>query len=568
MKRVRSRWNSLPLRKVDAIAALCAVIVVGLAFKLPLRSQADSLDTPASNVKKVQATASERVLQRQKQVRQIRPDNYDLRRFPITAATVDHWRHLLWTTAVVEPKEAFVADALNQILALTTETGLSAAQLQTVDQAMKVATQLYLSDAGVYRFVGERFLQTVEQSPDAEWVAVALSGLAKGKLADTELLRLSQRVKARFPGWADNVYLRTTIQEIEDQAAAVGLPPIAELLKWEVAPKQLHLYVLCRSDRRILCRAIVKDREGNFLRHEQDGKLWSVPLLLESIYDLGWNFTRGQTPQGIYRVEGVVDQPDDEFFRAYGQFPLVNLYVPFEAGAKQFLPGQPGPFNGSLGAYQALLPPSWRNHRPMHQSFWAGKAGRSLFRIHGSGEAPDFFQGKDSSFPESYNWNPTIGCLSARELYNDRGQLIHADMPGILKALTIVGGKEFAGYMVVVDVPGDELAPVALAEIEGALGAGTPVSRARGRQGATRTPAKAKPVMAQSVVRRSPPGQPTGAPGKVVYQQVAKLTQNLDKLGKVRLQPGSASESRSPESRSPGTKQRAATELAPLPTAY
>lgn len=565
MRRVQSLWNSLPFRKVDAIAALCALTVVGLAFKLPLKSQADSLDTPATTVKQTQATATERVLQRQKQLRQIRPDNYDLQRFPITAATANHWRHLLWTTAVVEPKEEFVATALNQILALTTETGLSTAQLQTVDQAMKVATQLYLSDAGVYRFVGERFLQTVEQSPDPEWVAVALSGLAKGKLAATELLRLSQRVKARFPGWSDNVYLRTTIQDIEDQAADGGLPPIADLLKWEVAPDQLQLYVLCRSDRRILCRAILKDRDGNFLRHEQDGKLWSVPLLLESIYELGWNFTRGQTPQGIYRIEGTVSQPDTEFFRAYGQFSLVNLYVPFEGGVKQFLPGQPGPFEGNLQTYQRLLPPSWRNYRPMQQSFWAGKAGRSLFRIHGSGESPDFFQGKDSSFPESYNWNPTIGCLSARELYNDQGQLIHADMPGILKALTIVGGKDFAGYLMVVDVPGDDLAPVALAEIEQELKLTKASAGKRAGQAQPKVPRKqaVRAAGTRLVMARSPQGQQGTTPAQVVPQQVAKLTRNLDKLGKVDL-PGE----RPTAARSPQVPANAAEDLAPLPTAY
>lgn len=60
----------------------------------------------------------------------------------------------------------------------------------------------------------------------------------------------------------------------------------------------------------------------------------------------------------------MVPAAEDEYFRAYGQFPLVNLFVPFEAGAKQFIPGTPGTFNGSLDQYQALLPPTWRAYRP------------------------------------------------------------------------------------------------------------------------------------------------------------------------------------------------------------
>jgi hypothetical protein len=191
-----------------------------------------------------------------------------------------------------------------------------------------------------------------------------------------------------------------------------------------------------------------------------------VPLLLESIHGLSWNFTRGQTPQGIYRMESVVPAAEDEYFRAYGQFPLINLFVPFEAGAKQFIPGTPGTFSGSLDQYEALLPPTWRTYRPLQQSYWAGKAGRSLFRIHGSGESADFFRGKDKSYPDSYNWNPTLGCLSAQELYSEKGQLLHADMPKILQALQMAGGKNFAGYLIVVDLPGDEKKPIALETLE------------------------------------------------------------------------------------------------------
>jgi len=461
----RSRF--VPKRKLEAIVVVALLAVVGWSIKPPIRTNADSLDTFPTQEKKIQATTTARILQRQKQTRQIRAENYDLERFPITASNENHWRHLLWTTAVVEPRETFVAEALNQILKLSTRASLSSVEAKTVDQAMKVGTQLYLSDPDFYGSIGQRFVETIEQSPEPEWVAVAMSGLAKGKFSTPELIRLSGAVKSRFPGWSTNVYLQTTMQEIADSATPQPLPPLKELLNWEIAPQQLHLYVLCRDDRRVLCRAVLKDQNGKFVR--QGKELWSVSLLLESIHELGWNFTRGQTPQGIYRLEGTVSQPDDEFFRAYGQFSLVNLFVPFESGAKAFLPNQPGRFVGNLADYTALLPPGWRDYRPMQQTFWAGKAGRGLFRIHGSGESVDFFRGKDKTVPESYNWNPTIGCLSARELYNEKGQLIQADMPRVLQALRQVGGKDFKGYLVVVNVPADEAKPISLPAIESAL---------------------------------------------------------------------------------------------------
>lgn len=454
-------------RTAKAIAAASALVLLGLAIKPAPKSSAGILDTPATAQKKPQATSSARVLQRQQQVRQIRPENFDLARFPLEKTNESHWRHLLWTTAVVEPQEPFVAEALNKILAQTVRPDLSDTEKEIVDMAMKVGTQLYLSDPNFYGAIGQRFLETIDQSADPEWVAVSLSGLAKGGMVATELQRMGNQVKSRFPAWTTNIFLQTTLQEIDDATSLQPFPPLKDLLTWAIAPQQLHLYVLCRPNRRILCRAVLKDRSGEFV--QQGSKLWSVPLLLESIHSLGWNFTRGQTPQGIYRIEGTVSQDNDEFFRAYGQFPLVNLFVPFEEGAKQFIPGRPGRFAGSLEDYQALLPPSWRSYRPIQQTYWAGRSGRGLFRIHGSGESPDFFSGKDKNYPNSYEWNPTIGCLSARELYSDKGQLLQSDMPKILRALQTAGGKNFTGYLMVVDVPADGKEPVSLEMVKDAI---------------------------------------------------------------------------------------------------
>lgn len=144
-------------------------------------------------------------------------------------------------------------------------------------------------------------------------------------------------------------------------------------------------------------------------------------------------------------------------------FPWSNCSYHFEPGVREFLPGRKGGFTGNIKDYQALLPPAWRNYFLIQQSYWAGKIGRSLFRIHGSGEAPDFFT-KKQQYPDSYNWNPTIGCLSALELYDDAGKLQQADMPKILNALT--SGDKISGYAIVVEVPNSSKTLISIAEIE------------------------------------------------------------------------------------------------------
>lgn len=426
---------------------------------------ADTMFLVQSGKERPQATATARILQQQRQVRQVRPENYNLNRYPVIDKHKNHWRNLLWTTAVVEPQEPYVAQALNGILALTTRSKLSNSQIQVTNMAMQVGTQLYYSNPTVYASVEQRFIQTIERSHNSQWVAMALSGLAKRKIAPDKLRQLSSRIRQR-PNWSKDVFLQTTLREVTESLTPTRVPPLKDLLNWTIAPTP-HLYVICRSDRKILCQTVLKNRNGQFVR--QNGQLWSEPLLLQSIHNLGWNFTRGQTPQGIYRIEGVVPQPGNEFFRAYGQFPLVKVFLPFESGVREFLPGRKGRFPGSVKEYQTLLPPSWRSYFPIQQSYWAGKIGRSLIRIHGSGEAPDFFSKKGHVPDEnhySYSWNPTIGCLSALELYNEEGKLQQAGMPKILNALTTVGGKNFTGYMIVVEIPSSSRAPISVAEVQ------------------------------------------------------------------------------------------------------
>jgi hypothetical protein len=458
------RW----LRHYGRYSAIAGLLLIGLILKPESKSEAQSPDSlGGSSISSEQATVNARSVQRSEQTQQVTPENYDLGRFPVVNQQEKHWRNILWTTAIVEPTEPFVADALDQILGMMALPKLTESQMRTVDAAARVATQLYLRKRSFYSRVEQRFLQAIDQSRDPEWVALSLSTLSRGGLPPEQVSSLVNRVKQRFPNWTKNISLYTTLRDVTESLAPAPTPPLGDLLNWEIAPRQTHLYVICQPDRDVLCQTVLKNRDGEFIRRS-DNSLWSIPLLLRSIHGLAWNFVRGQTPQGIYRMEGTVPQPDEKFFRAYGKFSLVNLYVPFEPGAKQFLPGKAGPFKGNLASYQALLPPSWRDNWAIQQSYWAGKAGRSAFRIHGTGESTDFFGNKGNN-PNTFNWNPTIGCLSALELYNERGELIDADMPKLLSALEMSGGKKFTGYLVVVEVPGKTGEAIALEQIDAAI---------------------------------------------------------------------------------------------------
>jgi hypothetical protein len=437
----------------SALAAIAFYLTA--APQQPAKAQA-----PAIRAYQSKATQTARNAQIQEQQQKAHPHRFDLKTYPVSDRYATHWQDSLWAIGVLAPEKEYAVQALENILQMTTAANLSNPQQAIIDTAMQVGTQLYTLKPEVYGKLKQHFIRTVDNSNDSQWVAIAFAALAKSE-DPLEIEKLSLKVKQRFPKWAQDVHLRTTIQTIKPISTT---PNLADLLKWQIAPQQAHMYVLCRPNRDVLCLAVLKDRNGKFVKQNQ--QLWSAPLLLQSLRNLDWYFTNGRTPQGIYRMEGVSLQPDDAEFHAYGQFSLVNLFVPFEDGVNAFFPNQKGKFTGNLQAYQALLPPTWRSYVPMQQTFWAGNVGRSLFRIHGSGAAIDFFQNKAIVVnAKNFDWNATLGCLSAIEIYDNRGSLLKADMPKILDALNTVGKGKVEGYLIVVDIPSSSNEAITIAEI-------------------------------------------------------------------------------------------------------
>ncbi|MFN3927058.1 MAG: hypothetical protein ACK4QL_06995 [Pseudanabaenaceae cyanobacterium] len=395
-----------------------------------------------------QATASQRQLYLRQQQEKLNASHFDLTVYPLTAKNQTHWQEVLWVVAVLEPELDYVQAALAQILQSALNPNLQTHAYTLVRSALQLTNQLVLHRPQFYQPL-QLSLQTIAtNSPHPEFVSMAVTTLYHSGADRNFIYQVLGSFPKRFPNWAANLFLFTTVEHLSFRMSNPPLPPLLDLLQWQLAPQQPMLYVFCRSDRQQLCFTLLKDKNGKFVRSGE--QLWSVPLLLQSLYSLEWNFYNGRTPQGIYRIEGIIPQPDDKFFRAYGQFPLIKLFLPFETGVKYFLSGQEGAFRGNLAEYQQLLPVSWRNYFPIQQSYWAGKLGRSLFRIHGSGEDPNYFQ---RLHPDRREWNPTLGCLASLEIYDSEGNLVQADMPKILGALAEHGNPEITGYVVVIEVP-------------------------------------------------------------------------------------------------------------------
>ncbi|WP_071455507.1 hypothetical protein [Gloeomargarita lithophora] len=388
------------------------------------------------------ATQTARREQVQREQQRLQPQHYDLRRYPLTADQETHWRRLLWATALQQPQQPQVFQALRQILNRAEAKNLTPTAQKIITQALQVSN-LYLRQYPITRPQLQPSLeQVVKTSPHPRWVALALNSLARSdSLTPAQKTQLITQTRQRFPQPPD--LLQIVLQELAQEP--LPLPPVEELLAWQAQPDQMQLYVFCQRNRWTPCTLIVKNNQGEF--HREQGQMWSRPLLLQSVYGLDWAFTYGQTPQGLQRLAGITETRKGELFRAYGQFPLVKLFLPFEPGVKEFFPGEPVP---TLAAYQERLPPRWRDYAPLHQSYQAGRLGRSLLRIHGTGDTPELFARPPGV---DHAWNPALGCLTALELYTPQGELERGDMAAILRVLDMASGGTRMGYLLVVELP-------------------------------------------------------------------------------------------------------------------
>ncbi|MEN9215399.1 MAG: hypothetical protein Q6J44_00505 [Gloeomargarita sp. DG02_4_bins_56] len=391
------------------------------------------------------ATQAARQAQLQQEQQRLQPAHYDLNRYPLTETHQTHWRRLLWATALQQPQQPYVFQALHPMLRRAAAQNLTPTEMSIITQALQVSNLYVRQHPSTRPQLQAGLLQVVRTSPHPRWVALALNALARsGSLTPAQQSQLIAQTRQRFPQPPD--LLTVVLQDLEQPPSP--LPPLEALLNWQAQPGQVQLYVFCRNDRWRPCTLIVKDNQGEFYR--EAGQIWSRQLLLQSVYGLDWAFTYGQTPQGLQRLAGITETRAGELFRAYGQFPLVKLFLPFEPGVPEFFPGQPSPWRGTLAEYQERLPPGWRDYPALHQSYQAGRLGRSLLRIHGTGDAPELFARPQGV---THEWNPALGCLTALEVYTSAGELRQGDMADILRVLAQASDGTFLGYLLVVELP-------------------------------------------------------------------------------------------------------------------
>jgi len=231
-------------------------------------------------------------------------------------------------------------------------------------------------------------------------------------------------------------------------------PALFDILTHPFEKGKVIIYCLQRNDRDYPGLTIIKKPDGKFMR-SADGAIFSIPHLARSASNLPGYITNGNTPQGIFSIQG--SEVSKNVF--IGATPNLQLVMPFEvAPGKYFHQPNMHDTTWSKKYYENLLPERWRNYQPMYEAFYAGKAERTEIIAHGTTIDPEFYRGLPF-----YPNTPSLGCLTAKEIWSGiDGTCLVSDQLALMKAFFSVGVED--GYFVIIEID-DKKQPVALDEI-------------------------------------------------------------------------------------------------------
>jgi hypothetical protein len=215
------------------------------------------------------------------------------------------------------------------------------------------------------------------------------------------------------------------------------LPQQDDFLANDFLPGQVVVCSFQYHDRNIPGYLMIRKADHTWLK-DSAGANFQVPQLARAINNLPYYLTNGNTPQGLYKLNGF----DSSSIDWIGPTTNLQMVLPFEKADKPF-------FSDTINRgkqYEQLLPTGFKQYKPLWQSFWAGKIGRSEIIAHGTTIDPSFYK-KSAYFPNT----PSMGCLCSPELWNDDGIRTYSAQQNWITALKSIGGGH-KGYLVVVEL--------------------------------------------------------------------------------------------------------------------
>ncbi len=289
---------------------------------------------------------------------------------------------------------------------------------------------------------------------DAKVFAMCVAYRMQNKLTPFPNNQLENKITQLIKNKKDEAILQQLMYRIHPSSFEKNTVPISDILDTEFLKNQTILFSFQRKNRNYPGIALIRDSVGNFIKDE-NGTIFSVPQLARSISNLPGFLTNGNTPQGIFLMDGFSISRNSFI----GPTSNIQLSMPFETSIRHFF-NDPTikDANWTEDWYKKLLTAKLINYLPLYESFYAGKAGRTEIIAHGTTIDPGYYVGE-----KYYPQTPTMGCLCTKEIWSDEdGKRLESDQQKLADALQIAGGAK--GYCVVLEID-DAQKPISLDEI-------------------------------------------------------------------------------------------------------
>jgi hypothetical protein len=316
----------------------------------------------------------------------------------------------------------------------------------------------------VYGVYPDQYIQSIqlllakETNPMLFAMAAAYSLRYDTSKVNTATIR--KRIKEQFPGYSNITVLAELDKYLNSYTRYKAPAPadLIELFRHQQVVKKKVIYSFQRHSRDYPGLAIVQNADGHFMRYS-DGRLMVFEQLARSASALPYFIPDGNTPQGIYSIQGTAVT----YNKLIGPTPNLQLIMPYERKwTTYFHAGDSAvwtPNHDMLWSYLQLLPSSMRNMPSLTEAFYAGKLGRNSIIAHGTTIDPEYFKNKPW-----YPLTPTMGCLCAKELWNvSNGRLLVSDQFNLVSAFSATAGSR--GYLYVIDID-DQKKAVSKGEVE------------------------------------------------------------------------------------------------------
>lgn len=181
---------------------------------------------------------------------------------------------------------------------------------------------------------------------------------------------------------------------------------------------------------------MIRNQQHQWVKNN-DGSNFKATQLARSITNLPYYLTNGNTPQGLYKLNGFAIS-DNKFI---GSTINLQMSMPFEITNDSFFIYKT---NDANSAYKKLLAPFAADEN-LWQSFYAGQLGRSEIIAHGTTINPAYYK-KENYYPNT----PSLGCLCSPELWNKKGKKIYSAQQLWINELQKLNGGN--GYLLVVEI--------------------------------------------------------------------------------------------------------------------